>query len=54
MIRFTSRRFVSRYDHTFPEHSVRTPRVTRRVSPVHSRSGPRSGEFPHMGRDARK
>lgn len=54
MIRFTSHRFSSRYDHTFPEHSLRTPRVTRRISPVHSRTTLRSGGLPSAAHELRK
>jgi len=31
MIRHSSRRFTSRYDHSYPEHADRTPRVSRRI-----------------------
>lgn len=41
MIRFTSRRFASRSDYTYPE--TRTPRVSRRIELVSARTGPRSG-----------
>jgi hypothetical protein len=54
MIRFSSSRFIPRHDHTFPEHSLRIPRVTRRVAPVFSRTSPRSGEPQHQGRDIRR
>lgn len=54
MIRFSSNRFVPRFDHTFPEHSLRTPRVTRRVAPVFSRSSPRSGEPRQPAPDVRR
>jgi hypothetical protein len=45
MIRFSSRRFIARNDHTFPEHSARIPRVTRRISLVFRQSGPRPGDL---------
>jgi len=54
MIRRSSYRFIPRYDHTFPEHSSRMPRVTRRVSPVFSRTPPRSGGLPVPAHDLRK
>lgn len=46
MIRYSSRRFVSRHDLTYPERSTRLPRVTRQIELVSSRSGPRSGASP--------
>jgi hypothetical protein len=43
MIRHSSRRFISRHDHTYPEYAHRIPRVTRRIELVSARSAPRSG-----------
>jgi len=43
MLRYTSRRFQTRRDYTYPELSTRAPRVTRRIELVSVRSAPRSG-----------
>jgi len=42
MIRFTSRRFTSRSDYTYPERSTRKPRVSRRIELVANRAPQRS------------
>jgi len=52
MIRFTSRRFASRSDYTYPE--TRMPRVSRRIELVSARTGPRSGAFEGARGEARR
>jgi hypothetical protein len=45
ILRRSSPRFKRRSEYTLPEYRVEVPRVTRRISLVVARSGPRSG-FP--------